>query len=239
MAAGVRAPRRFRAVLLDAVGTLVLPREPIGETYARLAREHGVDLPVWRIEDAFRRVLAGAPPLTARDDAGDRAWWRSVVRATFRAADQTARFDDFERFFAALFAYFAAPAAWRAAPEAAAALDALRASGRRIAVASNFDARLGPILVGLGLAPLVDLVWLPRDAGTAKPDPRFFTGACARLGVSPGAAVAVGDDPEQDLAASRRAGLAAIDVGSLASLRELRDRIDALECHAPEDPSRR
>ncbi|MBS1106479.1 MAG: HAD-hyrolase-like, partial [Deltaproteobacteria bacterium] len=63
----------------------------------------------------------------------------------------------------------------------------------------------------------------------AKPDPRFFRSACARLGVAPAHAVVVGDHPEQDLAAARRAGLRAIDVASLASLGALPERIDALE----------
>ena len=219
---------KLRAVLLDAAGTLIHPRESIGTSYARIAREHGVDVPAWRVDDAFRRVLRGAPPMIADDDAGERAWWRAVVRATFRAADQMQRFPDFEACFAALFAHFADASAWRAAPDAHAALRALRASGRRVAVASNFDHRLHAILAGLELREL-DLVWLPREARVAKPDPRFFTGACERLGVAPSAAVAVGDDPEQDLAAARSAGLRAIDGASLASRGARPERIDALE----------
>ncbi|RIL00226.1 MAG: haloacid dehalogenase [Proteobacteria bacterium] len=223
------APRRIRAVLLDAGGTLIRMREPVGEVYARIAAQHGVRVPACRLGDAFRRVLRGAPPMPASDDDAERAWWRGVVRATFRAADQMVRFDDFEAFFAALFAHYAQADAWRAMPGAHEGLAALRASGRRVAVASNFDQRLHGILAGLGLAASLDLVWLPRDAGTSKPDPAFFTGACARLGVAPAAALAVGDDPEEDVAAARRAGLAAIAVDTLASLGALAQRIDAIE----------
>jgi putative hydrolase of the HAD superfamily len=221
--------RRLEAVLLDAVGTLIRTREPVGETYARIAREHGVAIPAWRLDDAFRRVLAGAPRMPSGDAAVERAWWRDVVRATFRAADQMQRFADFEACFDALFAHFARAGAWVAAPGAHEALSALRAQGRKTAVASSFDARLPAILAGLDLADQLDLVWLPRDAGTAKPDPAFFAGACGRLGVAPRAAVAVGDDPDDDLEAARRAGLAAIDVRELASLAELPARIAALE----------
>jgi putative hydrolase of the HAD superfamily len=220
---------RLDAVLLDAVGTLIRPREPIGETYARIAREHGVALPAWRLDDAFARVLRGAPPMPSGDAAIERAWWRDVVRATFRAADQMQRFADFDACFDDLFAHFARADAWLAMPDAREALAALRASGRRLAVASNFDARLPAILAGLDLAGFFDLVWLPRDAGVAKPDPAFFAGACERLGVPPHAAVAVGDDPIDDLAPARAAGLAAIDVRELASLGALAPRIAALE----------
>jgi putative hydrolase of the HAD superfamily len=220
---------KLRAVLLDAAGTLIHTSEPVGESYARIAREHGVDVPAWRVQDAFLRVLRGAPPMIADDDAGERAWWRDVVRASFRAADQMQRFANFEACFDTLFAYFARPDAWCAAPEARAALATLRRAGRRVAVASNFDYRLPAILAGLELAGDLDLIWLPRDAGVAKPDPRFFRSACERLGVAPAQTVVVGDDPEQDLAPARRAGLRAIDVASLASLGALPDRIDALE----------
>ena len=47
--------------------------------------------------------------------------------------------------------------------------------------------------------------------------------------MAPAQAVVVGDDPEQDLTAARRAGLRAIDVTSLASLGALPNQIDALE----------
>jgi putative hydrolase of the HAD superfamily len=165
---------KLRAVLLDAAGTLIHPSEAVGETYARIAREHGVDVPAWRVDDAFRRVLRSAPPMIVADDAGERAWWRDLVRATFRAADQMQRFADFEACFDALFAHFARPEAWRAAPGAHAALATLRRAGRCVAVASNFDSRLPAILAGLDLARDLDLIWLPRDAGVAKPDPAFL-----------------------------------------------------------------
>ena len=220
---------KLRAVLLDAAGTLIHLREPVGETYARIASEHGVEVPGWRVDDAFHRVLRGARPMLAADDAGERAWWRDLVRATFRAADQMQRFGDFEACFDALFAHFAQPESWRTAPDAQAVLATLRRAGRRVAIASNFDHRLPALLAGLGLARDLDLVWLPRDAGVAKPDPRFFVAACERLGVTPAEAVAVGDDPALDLEPARRAGLCAIDVASLASLGALPARIDALE----------
>jgi len=217
----------FRAVLLDAVGTTIRLREPVGATYARIAREHGVEIPAWRLDDAFARVVRAAAPMPPGDDAAERGWWRDRVREVFRAADQMQRFADFEACFDALFAHFARADAWIAAPEAARAIAALRDGGRRVAIASNFDHRLPAILEGLGLT--VDLVWLPRDAGTAKPDPAFFARACERLGIEPARAIAVGDDAARDLEAARRAGLAAIDVASLASLAELPARLAALE----------
>jgi len=228
--------RRLRGVLLDAVGTLIELREPVGESYARAARDFGVDVPGWRLDDAFRRVLARAPamafPGASPERIGDleRAWWRDVVRATFRAADQMARFADFEGFFDALFSRFARPEVWRGRPGAREALARLEADRRLVAVLSNFDHRLPAILAGLELA--VGPVLLPGELGAAKPDPRCFAAALARLGLTPAESVYVGDDPASDLAAARRAGLRAIDVASLATLAELPRRIADLEREA-------
>jgi len=234
---------RLRAVLFDAAGTLIETAEPVGETYARFAARFGVTLPAWRLEDAFRRVLAGAPPRVfpdaSRSEAErlERRWWRDRVRSVFLATDGTARFDDFDAFFDALFEHFAGSGSWRARPGAAAALDALRARGLRTGVVSNFDARLEPILAGLSLRSRLDAVVLPIDAGAAKPDPAIFVLAAATLGVPAEACLYVGDDPERDLAAARAAGLRAIAVDDLATLTDLPLRIDA-EDRAKEPPPR-
>lgn len=215
------------AVLFDAAGTLIELREPLGETYARVARSHGVELPPWRIEDAFRRILLRAPPMVfpeaspAATPVLERDWWRRLVRATFRAADSTVRFPDFEAFFDALYAAFARPEAWRRRSGCREALAELRERKIATAVVSNFDRRLPAILAGLEIAPLFDAVVLPSDAKAAKPDPPIFLLALERLSARASASVFVGDSQERDLAAARRLGMRAIDVASLATLRDL------------------
>jgi putative hydrolase of the HAD superfamily len=221
----------LRAALFDAAGTLLETARPVGEVYAELARAHGVALPAARLDDAFRRILAQAPPMVFPDapaadiPALERGWWRAVVRSTFLAADATARFADFESFFGELWSCYAAPSAWRARPGAHAALRALRQRGLATGVVSNFDGRLPGILAGLGLAVWLDVVMLPGDARAAKPDPRIFALALARLGVAASQAVYLGDDPVRDLAAARAAGLVAIGIGGLATLADLPARL--------------
>ena len=227
----------LRGVLFDATGTLVELREPVGETYARIAARHGVCLPAWRIEDAFARVLRSAParvfPGASLAEAArrERAAWREIVRATFRAADQTARFaaqrahDSFDACFDALWEHYARPGAWCAREVAEAALDELTRRGLVLGVVSNFDQRLPDVLAGLGLAGRLCAIVLPAHAGAAKPDPRIFAHALAALGLAARDAVYVGDDPEHDFQGARAAGLRALDVRRLASLRELPDRI--------------
>ena len=217
----------IRAVLFDATGTLIELREAVGVVYARIAAEHGVSIPASRIEEAFAQNFSQAPPLVFPNALPDevpaleRAWWRELARGTLRAADATARFRDFDAFFDAAWAIYASSDAWREASGAREALIALRDVGTAIAVVSNFDRRLSPILEGLGLLTLVDAVILPADAGAAKPDPRIFQYALERLAVPAGEAVFIGDDAERDLAGARAAGLRAVDARSLATLAEL------------------
>jgi putative hydrolase of the HAD superfamily len=235
------AERASRAVLFDAAGTLIEPREPIGDTYARIAEKYGAAISAWRLGDAFARVWRAAPAMVYAGLPADasarreREAWRAIVRQTFLAADSAIRPDDFDACFEELFAHYATGAAWRERSGASDALVGLRAARIATAVVSNFDRRLPGILADLELAPLLDLVWLPSDAGAAKPDPAIFTSALTALGIAPERALFVGNDAERDLAGARAAGLGAVDVASLATLADLPTLIDR---ELPEEPSR-
>lgn len=216
----------MRAVLFDAAGTLIRPREPIGATYARAAREHGLALAPEALSAAFRAGFAAAPPMVfpgaapARAAALERAWWRSLVQSIFARAG-SGDIANFEALFAQLWERYAAPAAWQVADGAAEALDALREAGIATGVVSNFDARLPGLLEGLGLLCRLDTVAVPSRTGVLKPDPAMFRAATDALGCAASQAVHVGDDPVRDLAGARGAGLRAIDARRLATLADL------------------
>ena len=222
-------------MLFDAAGTLLLLREPVGATYARVARAHGVELPAARLDDAFARVLAAAEPNVhpgaplAEAAERERGWWRARVRETFRAADGMARFDDFEACFAELWRHYGGAEAWRLAPGAREGLEALAARGLRLGVLSNFDQRLHGILRELGLDTYFDGVTLPAEAGAAKPERAIFAAALARLGLPAEHTLYVGDHAERDVGGAEGAGLFALDVASLPDLRALPKAIERLE----------
>lgn len=236
-ATGDGAPRRSRApleaVLLDAMGTLIELAEPPGDTYARIAAEHGVALPAWRLGDAFERVRRRMPPMVFPDaDARDvpaleRAWWRDLVRQVFLATDGTAHFADFEAFFDALFAHYARAAAWRLRPGARDALSAMRARGWRLGVVSNFDHRLAGILEDLGIASFFDVVATPATARAAKPDPAALAAAIAGVRAPAAACAYVGDDAALDARAARAAGMRFVDVSALDALDALPALVEA------------
>ena len=151
------------------------------------------------------------------------------MRETFRAADQMARFEDFETSFARLFAHYAEASAWRLATGARQCLDQLAARGLRLGILSNFDQRLRGVLVGLGLAERFEVVTLPADAGAAKPDRRIFDACRARFGLAARQLLYVGDHAQLDVAAARAVGWQALDVSALPDLAALPAAIDDIE----------
>lgn len=206
------------AIVFDATGTLIEATAPIGETYHRVALAHGVDLPAWRLEDAFHRVLALAPPRgvdggdVAAREVGERAWWTEIIRQTFQATDSTARFEDFTRFADALFETYRARDAWRLRPGVADLLADLRVDGLRLAIASNFDHRLPSILEHLEIETFFEAIALPSEVGARKPDPAVFRWLAERLAVAIEDLRYVGDDAPEVLDAIRLAGPAVADV---------------------------
>lgn len=209
---------RRTAVAFDATGTLFEATEPVGEVYARIAREHGVDLPSWRLDDGFHRMLRHAPPrgVDGEDEGrrreGEVTWWSEIIRQTFQATDSTARFADFPAFVDALFEAYRQPGAWRLRPGIAPLLEALRDRATRLAVVSNFDHRLPDILEALEIHHYFESIEIPSRHGCAKPDRAIFETAAAALGCTPTALVYVGDDPPERLDAIRALGLGVVDV---------------------------
>lgn len=75
----------------------------------------------------------------------------------------------------------------------------------RLVALSNGNGDVGRTPLGQYFSAAVN----PNHAGAAKPDPRIFHHACALVGVRPDEALHIGDDPQLDLIAARKAGLQA------------------------------
>lgn len=218
-----------RAILFDAAGTLIEPTASVGETYSRIARRHGVDLPAWRLEDAFGRVFRGMPPMCFEDEAParipsrERDWWQELVRRTVLAADSTARFAHFDAYFDALWDHFSASSSWQIRPGGHNTLRSLHTTGVQLGIVSNFDLRLPKIIEDLDIKQFFECIILPGTHRIAKPDPRCFEPALEALGATAAETVYVGDRAEIDGAAAAAAGLRFIDASQLDSLARLSD----------------
>jgi putative hydrolase of the HAD superfamily len=209
----------LKAVFFDAAGTLFEAKEPVGHTYARIAAKHRLKADDAAVSAGFRRAFSSTPGLAfgpAHSAAElrrlEREWWRELVRKSFEGLGE---FDDFDRFFEELFAYFADPEHWEPMPDAADGLRRLKDFGLRMGVISNFDYRLYRILEGLGLRSFFDTVTISSEAGFAKPSSRIFAAALSAARVECAEAVHVGDSAHMDLEGAQAAGLGAIliDVG--------------------------
>jgi putative hydrolase of the HAD superfamily len=205
----VAAWPRPRALLLDAMGTLITLRQPLGITYAEIAARHGIRADPEAIGRSFVRHYPEAPPL-AFPGLGEAAlrqaeigWWGRLIDRVLLAAAGVAAPAALHR---QLFEAFADPSLWRVYDDVPPMLERWRAAGLDLAVVSNFDTRLGGLLAGLGLAERFSSVVVSSRAGSAKPSPLPFLLALEALGLTPDQAWHVGDSPE-DEAGARAAGL--------------------------------
>ncbi|KIY96307.1 hypothetical protein MNEG_11655 [Monoraphidium neglectum] len=195
---------RIRALLVDAAGTLLIPSEPVTEVYLRAAAKHGVKIQLSEREvlDNFRRAYNmpwGGSSLRYVDDA--RPFWRRVVALSVGSTNQ-AVFED-------IYQYYSEGRAWTLAPGAAAALSRLRASGVKLAVCSNFDTRLRPVLRALRVDHLFHAIVVSAEVGAEKPSPIIFEAAVQQLGVKASECIHVGDDRRNDVWGGRDAGVTA------------------------------
>jgi FMN phosphatase YigB (HAD superfamily) len=96
------------------------------------------------------------------------------------------------------------------------ALERLRAQGVVLAIVSNTmrtpGATLRKILDRVGLLACFRYTTFSDEVGVRKPAPEIFALTLRALGVEPGAAVHVGDDPILDVGGARAAGLRAVHV---------------------------
>lgn len=223
----------LRGITFDAVGVLIQPNEGVGDAYHRALKTHDPSAAraTTPAEIARRyRSAYNAPALYARASATrfHDQFWRGIVEAATGSACPRV-YDD-------IYGYYAQPGAWRVLPGAADALRRLRAAGLRTAVLSNNDARLRPLLAGLGLADLFDAVVVSAEVGAEKPSPVIFHRALAALDLPKHQVVHVGDDRLLDVWGGRDAGLLSLLIGpqggsDVRSLPALADRL--LRHHDP------
>ena len=211
-----QAVERMDALSIDAANTLLHPAEPVAQTYARFARAHGVD-PGELIGPRLMAAMRRARPLRQTGPSW-RPFWREVVHEA-TGCDAPALIDQ-------LIEHFARARAWRGAEGAQACCEALRERGIEVALISNWDEHLRPLLGELGVSEWIDVAVISAEEGIEKPDPRMFLRACERLGVSPAALLHVGDRLDEDVEGARAAGCQALHFGvDVADFFELARRL--------------
>ena len=190
---------RPRALLLDAMGTLIGLRQSVGQTYAAAAADHGITVSAAAINAVFPRLYREAPPLAFPGLEGlallraERQWWAERIDAALVAAGAEPAPPALHR---QLFDGFGEPVLWRVYEDVIPSLEHWRRHGLQLAVVSNFDSRLHGLLEGLGLQRHLAAVVISSEVGAAKPSAVPFERALAHLGLEPPQAWHIGDSPE-------------------------------------------
>ena len=200
----MKAPR---ALLLDAMGTLIGLRRSVGHSYAELAADFGLTLEPAVIDRVFPRIYRQAPPLAFPGLEGkqlrqaEQDWWGARIGACLAATGQVQADELPAGLVERLFERFADATLWQVFPEVPACLERWRSRPLKLAVVSNFDSRLPALLADLGLAEALDALVISSQVGAAKPDPVPFQQALQILGLEAHQVWHVGDSPEDELGA--------------------------------------
>ena len=203
----------LRAVTFDMGHTLLLPRQPLGETCARAVAKAGFRLDpalagAWFMEawDAARNGHPGL--LFGTTVENGRVFWLSVTRLAMREfpiGDEA-----LHRLTDDLYAGFGSPETWQVNPAWPQVRDTLRRRGVRLGVVSNWDVRLAEILRRLGIFADFDAVIVSAEQAAEKPDAAIFRAAWTALGVRPEEALHIGDSWRDDVCGATTAGMRAV-----------------------------
>jgi putative hydrolase of the HAD superfamily len=212
-----------RAVLLDALGTLVELQPPAPRLRRALAAE-GFEVSEERAAAGFEAEIAyylahhlEGSDRERLDDLRDRCAEAMMAALRLPGLDRdTARramLDSLQ---------------FTAYPDALEALPVLRGRGLRLVVVSNWDCSLPDWLGPAGLLSRVDAVVTSASAGAAKPARAIFERALELAGVGASEAVHLGDSLGNDVEGARGVGIRAILVARNGAAPEGVEAVGAL-----------
>jgi putative hydrolase of the HAD superfamily len=199
----------IRAVVLDAVGTLIYPDPPAPVLYSQVGKRFGSRHDAEAIKSRFLQAFE-------QEDQVDRGlgWRTSEEREIERWRHIVARvLDDVSdpgACFHTLFDHFSRPEAWRCASDAGRVLTDLSERDFVLGMASNYDSRLRKVMAGKPELQSIEHVIISAEAGWRKPAAEFFAAVCRNVGLPAGQILVVGDDLVNDVQGAQSAGLRAV-----------------------------
>lgn len=202
------APMARRAILLDALGTLLELEPPLPALQTLMRERHGIEVSP---EDGRRALRAEMGHYRANCVRAADA--QSLLELRLQCAGIIA--SELGGRAQALGARELLPTLldslrFAPFPEVPATLARWRERGLRLVVASNWDVSLHDVLERTGLRERLDGVATSAEVGSAKPAGELFAAALALAGAQAGEAIHVGDSLEEDIAGARAAGIEAV-----------------------------
>lgn len=193
----------IRAVTFDVGGTLIAPFPSVGHIYADVAAAHGVGrLDAAELDRRFSQAWKRHRP-----ESYTKSEWSRLVDATFEGLTPE---PPSRTFFDELYARFTRTDCWRMFDDVMPTLIALRTRGLKLALVSNWDERLRPLLAALELAPCFDACLISCEVRSAKPDGMIFAAAAEALDLKAREILHVGDSDREDAGGALMAGMQAL-----------------------------
>jgi len=201
---------RARAIVFDAVGTLIHADPPVADVYHLAGWQHGSQLDRDEVGRRMRAAFAASEAGEAHvreptSEIKERERWRRIVCSVFDDVP-----DASGPLFRTLWQHFAQPESWRLFDDVALVVCELAERGYRLAIASNFDRRLRTTVQADPILRRCERCFISSEIGFPKPDSRFYIAAAAQLDLPPDEILLVGDDWTNDILGARAAGWQAI-----------------------------
>lgn len=202
-----------RAVVFDAVGTLIHPVPDVASVYLSVAQKYGSALTREAIRFRFREVFRASESQDLSSEENLRTSepqevirWRNIVNQVLDDVTEP------EACFQDLFEHFGSATAWDCYRGAEEIVDHLQRAGFKLALASNFDRRLLTICNCLEPLRRIETRIVSSLCGWKKPARAFYQAVVDALHLPPDQILMVGDDRENDISGARRAGLHALRI---------------------------
>ena len=236
------SPSSIEWLVFDAVGTLIHPNPSVPIAYHSIASRYGSRFSVDEIGSRFRHAFrqsetdefpngpaAGSHNLSS--DSIEYARWRWIVEEVVPDVN------NIQQCFAELWDHFALPTSWSVFDDVGSTLTALRKSGYRLVIASNFDSRLHCVCRGHDALSEIEQSFVSSEMGCRKPAKEFYRSLISRCGCRPNQILMIGDDLEHDVAGPIASNMHALLIDRKStdfdsnSIRSLDQLLSTSVCH--------
>ena len=203
---------KLKLITFDAFNTIIrIKGGSPGKTYAKAARQLDIAAEPKVLDEAFmyvyRDMKRNYPVYGVRHGMTAKQWWGDIVRDTFHNSGYRINMLEMEKLSSTLYENFMKLETWELCSQSEQVLQSLKKRGLRLAVISNCDERLHTILSAMKLQSFFDFIVTSHECQYEKPDPRIFTYALDKAGVSADEVAHVGDDLKDDYLGARNVGM--------------------------------
>lgn len=204
----------IKAVFFDVGATLLTPKEDEGTTFTKLAGDIGISIDPADVTSKVPQMYGLYEQLYEQDDS----FWSDDLRARaiwiemyeYMASLLGIAVERHRELAETVYRYYFSPGSWKPFDDVLPLLDALKARGYRMALISNWDMTLSPIIEGLGMAHYFETIISSAAVRLHKPMPEIFTLALNRLDIAAAEAVHIGDHLYADAKGAAKVGITPI-----------------------------